>query len=358
MSFFMLINNFPLSSRYDLEPQKGVTVRVIEIYPGIFSLENSYDLDILNLHSNQTKFNEPEPHLDTVAEMILRNFVEPTELACFSAKDMSLRERLSRKSRNIFGDQICTKSTLTDGILSSISNGFGVRMTSTKKLFLIRHAVEHFPDLKVFFSRLFEFLGCGGYVYIEVPAFDINYSFGHHHSFWDEHFYYFTINGFTKYIHQLGCEIIWTETFYYPGEPCICALIKLSKLEKNQSNYQKETNGDFSKRVSRNISGWSDILSQFTSGSTSIHVIGSGHNSSNFLSQLPTYENIHIYDADPMKIGKFLPGSVYKIKDIKFFDINLSNRDLVIDTLAPYGGAAERLIPANHPFKKHILDHP
>lgn len=273
--------------------------------------------------------NEPEAHLDDIAEYI-EDACTFKSILCFSYKDRSLANRLTGH------DPLCTVNTLSgrDGLTSlspehltgtSISSISSIK--TTFDLIIIRHFLEHTSDPSALIKSLLELLKPGGCVYIEVPIIDQYIIQCNPLFLWEQHRVYFTAKSFLSFASDHIGPYSFHRIYGNDIEPCSCILVQKPALSANRvetttQHFGSERDMDCQLSTicdvsSRYIYDWMRYMNSYTG---KVAMFGVGHAAHRFIQITKSQNRINLLiDGDKSKRGLYLPGlfqPIFHITDI------------------------------------------
>ncbi len=189
-----------------------------------------------------------------------------------------------------------------------------VRERGQCDLLIARQVLEHVMDLRGFCDALRLVLKPGGYLLIEVPNAAMALAAPDYSSVWEEHVNYFTLESLTAYLARYGISILHNETTLFSGEI-------LTVLGRFQTEASSAASTKYLPELIRQIQSYQakwpifrDSLVAYlrehsrTGGRTVIYGAGCRACSLiNFTGISPFLECI--FDDEPSKQGKYMPGS-------------------------------------------------
>jgi len=275
--------------------------------------------------------NEPESHLDEIAERICST-CSPSSILCFSYKDHTLSERLLKTNPS------CQVKTLTGPDSLTASSPEYLTATSfypleavkaSFELILIRHFLEHTSEPYILISHLFRFLKPGGHIYVEVPLVDYFIERSNPLFLWEQHRIYFTNTLLHDFLLSASCSPVFHRMYGSDIEPSGCTLVTRCKLPQIVSGPAVPGDTQLSnlselpfkiKLLTYHFSeAWFNYLSSRTG---KLAIFGLGHASHRFIQFTRSQDIIHYYvDGDNAKAGLYLPGLPHPICSLGSIDL-------------------------------------
>ena len=300
----------------------------VKISSGILRLAKPQPDEYFKIDDQWPVSNEPEEHLDEIAERIL-NIFSPNSILCFSYKDNSLAERLYKMSSGCNISKLTGKDSLCNESPEHITASSLAPITTVKKTFdliLIRHFLEHTSDPSVLIENLSRMLNPGGYIYIEVPLIE-NFIENMNPLFlWEQHRVYFTNKSFLRFIESLYYETVVNKVYGSDIEPSSCTLIKkLESVPEESQRDELDPNREKLDSVIKEIcSEFKDCWSKYLySQAGKIAVFGIGHTAHRFIQITNAQDKIdYLIDGDINKKGFYLPGLPQEILHIANIDLS------------------------------------
>ncbi len=279
----------------------------------------------LKPHCDWITYNEPEPHLDGLADRILKMpGIGPNSAICgVSPKDESLLRRLRERGvknawgidpQNDLGESDSrafvetVQTRLTVGAASAIAAIHG-----PADLVIARHIFEHCHEPTEFFEALKTLAKPGGRVLIEVPDCERAMRDSDYIMLWEEHSLYLTAGTFRATIQTLGGAVEHFEEHPYALEN---SLVAVAKLDAKQEPSAKSR--DAALALARGFAAGLDEkrreLKSWAGGvldvGGKIAVFGAGHLGTVWVNLMGLGAQISCFiDDNPNKKGLRMPGS-------------------------------------------------
>jgi 2-polyprenyl-3-methyl-5-hydroxy-6-metoxy-1,4-benzoquinol methylase len=217
-------------------------------------------------------------------------------------------------------------------------------------LVLSRQVLEHVSDIKDFLLGVKALLHEDGYLILEVPDSEINFSMSDY-GIWEEHLNYFTKTTLTRILLEMGWEIVKWYRSIFSGwcQTLIVKPVRNQLKEKIEfarvgidSEVKEFTNwaSNYDKFKSRVFSQLDKIVGE----NGRIGLFGVGSRSLSTIYSLGLIDRVsEVYDDNVEKIGKFIPGTRLKIKDsaellkdridLILLGVNMENEAVILDRL-------------------------
>lgn len=293
-------------------------VQLIDPFPST-DLKPSYDW---------ITYNEPEKHLDNLADILsnLPNLNTNSAICGISFKDDTLLERmkvlgfskimrLDPKEDLGINDGWTGVETIQDRI--NLENAKAIINKNGKfDLIIVRHILEHAYNLPEFMRSIKELLDPDGYVVFEVPDCTNSLECFDYSSIWEEHTVYFTPNTFINCVTHGGFSVKHFEIFPYQMENCLVAIFRPTEENGNHSHNEKILQDEknraiaFSQDFSRKKTLMKSYFSEYKANIGKISFFGAGHTAIVFINIFGLNDYIEcIIDDNVNKQGLFMPGS-------------------------------------------------
>ncbi len=267
------------------------------------------------------------PHVTRQVELIGELFPELDEesnILEVGCNDGSFLEELQKRGyKNLRGVE-----PTHDGQQAAVEKGFSVKNAYYSErsartivneagkcdLFISRQMLEHVADLRDFQAAARTVLNPGSCVLIEVPDFDFILRELEYCAIWEEHVNYFTMDTLTRYLNDIGIEIVHAETAVFSG----VARFVLGKFTGGPFPVKQEIGltgagaeiKAFGTRWPRFKNTFTKFLDEHQRQGGRIGIYGGGCRGCsliNFSGAGPFLE--YCFDDQREKQGKFLPGS-------------------------------------------------
>lgn len=321
-------------------------------------------------------YNEPEPHLDALADQLMRLGLEKgARTLGVSFKDESLLARLERRG--------CAKGRVLDmqGDLGITTTGAGVeavqdQLTPQKaaelaarhgraRLVVARQILEHSFDLPGFLESLIRLAAADGLIIIEIPDCAGSFDKSDCCAIWEEHVVYFSEPTYRACLAQAGLELVHFQRAPYPMEDSLVAVARATgrpgaTLSASTRNAELARGRRFAAGIAARERALRETLAEFGKDGP-VALLGAGHLSCAFLN-FQKLEGLISFVADdhPKKKGLFMPGSRLPIlpsealleKGVKFclLGVNPNSENAVLERQRAFlerGGRIASIFPAS-----------
>lgn len=277
-------------------------------------------------------YNEPEGHLDRVAETLasLPGLTPGSVFGGVSFKDDTLLARMQRRG-------FATWRLDLRGDLGVIRNGCGAetiqdRLTVERAqkmaaqrgradVVIARHILEHAYDLRRFRAAARALARPGGYVLFEVPDCTLAFDKQDITTLWEEHIAYFTPATFRNTVTNGGAALLRYECHPYPFENCLVAVTQVPSDEPPQRPAPNVLAAEltranaFAASLPERRKSLRGFLTKFRREQGKIALFGAGHLACTWLHLLGLGDLIEfVADDNPHKQALFMPGSRLPIR--------------------------------------------
>ena len=231
------------------------------------------------------KTNEPEEHLDEIAEKISTEVKNP-KILCFSYKDESLAKRLKPKNEKhdiLFDEDYGIIKKSPDEIsFIDFKKAINVQLQNYN-LFIVRHYLEHFSRAEELLCSLAEEIKKieDIYAYIEVPDCGKFIQKKNPLFLWEQHKVYFTNASLRNQLNESKISIMHEGSYGSSIEPSLCYLV--CKENNNGIINTEKENSDIKnnlKKLNEYAKKWNEYLRKQKIPKI---LYGIGHNSDRFL---------------------------------------------------------------------------
>lgn len=277
-------------------------------------------------------YNEPEGHLDRVAETLtsLPGLAADSVFGGVSFKDDTLLARMQRRGfktwrlnqRDDLG--VTREGCGVETIQARLTVGRAQQIAAQRgraDVVIARHILEHAYDLRGLVAAMRTLARPGGYVVFEVP--DCTLAFDKHDvtTLWEEHLAYFTPATFRNTVTSGGAALSRYECHPYPFENCLVT------VTQSPSDKPSETPGtvafaqelaraqSFAASLPERCQSLRDFLAKFRRERGKIALFGAGHLACTWVHLLGLRDLIEfVADDNPHKQNLFMPGSRLPIR--------------------------------------------
>lgn len=272
-------------------------------------------------------YNEPEGHLDTVADKIaaLPGLTRASIFGAISFKDDTLLRRMRERGfastwrldpKADFGINEpgvgveAIQDRLTPAAARPIAAAHG-----RADVLLARHIFEHTHQPARFAAALKELTKPGGYVLMEVPDCERALGLCDYSTLWEEHVLYFTPVTFRQSFGQCGFSLISFDCYPYTLENSLMGIGRVES-EVHAKPPQDVLDGEtkraqhFSRSLAGSAERYRRFLADFARTRGPVAIFGGGHLACTFINLLGLKEYIEfVVDDHPRKRGLYMPGS-------------------------------------------------
>ncbi len=281
-------------------------------------------------------YNEPEPHLDSLAETIagLPGLTPQSGIWGVSFKDDSLLRRLEKLGfantyrLDMANDlKIQGKGAGVETVQEMIEPGVLEKLTNEKgkpQVVIARHIIEHAHDFNKFIKALYAMVQPGGYLVLEAPDCQRALESYDYTTIWEEHTLYFTPVTFKNIFHYYHLDNVYFQIFPYAFENSIVGIGKLGDdttghaLSTNEIQIELDRMAGFSDALNNHRGKLSHFLANFQKSKGSVALFGAGHLACAFINYLGVKDKISfVADDNPHKQGLYIPGSGIPIRPSK-----------------------------------------
>ena len=351
---------------------------------GTVQLESPVPVDEMRPRFDWIRYNEPESHLDAVADTIAKlPGLSPTStIGAITYKDESTLTRLNARGfPNTWlahiRDDLGVESNL--GGIESVQDKFTTKTAETlaakfgrPDVLLVRHVLEHSYDIHGLLRAARTLAKPGGYVMFEMPdcrkAFDrLDYT-----TVWEEHLFYFTPVTLRNAFAAAGFEVVFLDSFYSPQENILVAIVRPGEKPYTLPAAPAELNEELA-RTDRFVREFpmtrhriQSQLKTFARSRGKVAMLGAGHLSGAYINLYGLDEIMDcVADDNGKKQGLFMPGSQAPIvppsdlvgRDIKLclMSVRAEIEDAVVGTNKAFtdrGGVLASVFPES----KYALD--
>jgi 2-polyprenyl-3-methyl-5-hydroxy-6-metoxy-1,4-benzoquinol methylase len=306
-----------------------------------------HEIDETNFYTDyMTPSNwKSEPHISKLVEKIM-NLVKPDDLIIdIGCNDGKFLLELKRQDFTKLLGVEPTKNTAShaqDSGLKIVNSYFDINLAKALvkehgkfKLVVVRQVLEHIRDIRGFLQSARTLVDDGGFLIIEVPDSEINFSQSDY-GVWEEHLNYFTKTSLTRILESMGWEI---KTWYRSVFSGWCQTFIVTPSVTERKSINKLESAAFSPEVV-GFDSWSTNFTSFKKqaletinalvGETGrVGLVGVGSRSISTLFSLDLINRIATaHDDSQEKIGKYIPCTNLKITSTAL--VNDSDLDLVL----------------------------
>lgn len=337
----------------------------------------------LKPRSDWITYNEPEGHLDRLADTIAAapGLTNKSAICGVTFKDDSLLRRLRERGyartwrMDPQGDLgIGEAGVGVETIQDRLNKVTCARIAQTRgkaDLVIARHVWEHAADPAGFIDALQELMTPEGHLVLEVPDCERALASYDYSTMWEEHSLYFTPTTFRQSASLCGLPIEYYECFPYTLENSLVAISRLAqgtaraKLSETLLETEKRRGQEFAAGLPGQREKIGGCFARFREKQGKIAILGAGHLACTFVNLLQLKDHIDcLVDDNPHKRGSYMPGSRLPIyesralieRNIKLclLSVNAESEDRVIEKNKAFtdaGGIFHSIFPAS----KHAL---
>lgn len=182
---------------------------------------------------------------------------------------------------------------------------------------ILRHVLEHIPDLQDFFKSMDLLLGEKKLLFIEVPNFAEALKYRDCSTIWEEHPNYFTFETMIALLNRRGYSVVDSKLYDFSGGS-MCVLVrkeeKRGKLEINNDKSYLPVYEQFSHNVQMYALKLRKVLKTLKEKDYEIYLYGTGARACTLVNGLGIEEIDCAIDDQEEKQGYYMPGCRLKIK--------------------------------------------
>jgi hypothetical protein len=295
---------------------------------GAVQLESPVPVDEMRPKFDWIVYNEPESHLDAVADQIakLSGLSPAAAIGGITYKDESTLKRLNARGfpntwlahirddlgvESNLGGIESVQDKLTTATAERLANKYG-----RPDVLLVRHVLEHSYDIHQTLRTARAVVKPGGYVMFEMPdcrkAFDrLDYT-----TVWEEHLFYFTPVTLRQCFAAAGFEVVSLNSYYYSQENVLVAIVRPAEkpyaLPAGADDLKDELarSDRFVREFPATRHRIQTQLKTFAKTRGKVAMLGAGHLSGACINLYGLDEIVDfVADDNAKKHGLFMPGS-------------------------------------------------
>ncbi len=310
-------------------------------------------------------YNEPEGHLDALAEVIrgLPGITADSVVCGVSYKDDSTLARLEKLGmRNTWrldagaawgiNRPRVEVETIQDRLTPAAADSLLARHPRPEVV-LARHILEHAHQPSRFAQALQRLVHPQGYVVFESPDCGPALDNFEYTTLWEEHILYFTPGTFRRSLESLGFSVFRYESYPYPFENSLVGIVHPSGVSSPapRSGPPPWSEINRGRAFADQFPSWHaafrETLARHRAQKGKIALMGAGHLACTFLNLFEAGEFIDfVADDNPHKQGLFMPGSRLPIHGSEA----LLSEDITLCLLSVGTGSEERVLRNNEAF--------
>jgi hypothetical protein len=273
-------------------------------------------------------YNEPEGHLDRLADVIARlPGLTPTSIiGGLTYKDDStlrrLRERGFPKTWRVdpqtdlgLPQANAGVEAVQDRVNPEIARDV-VRTHGRADVLLVRHILEHAHDVSHFLAGLKELVQPEGYIIFEMPDATRALEKYDYSAVWEEHVVYFTRHTIQRCFALNGLDLVHFESFPYPLEDSLVGIVKPGAGAEPRWATAAVLTAEtaralrYFKTLERQRQRYRSYFADYRHRTGKIALLGAGHLACTFINLLELKAQIEfVVDDNPHKANLFMPGS-------------------------------------------------
>jgi len=329
----------PLSLGYC---QQCSTIQLVERMP----------IDVVRPRYDWLTYNEPEGHLDDVAEKLkkLPGIDSNSRMLGTTYKDQSTLDRMAKLGitpgkciqeddfdglEHPFGLETIQRSLCDSQTMDSLKSRYG-----SIDLLIVRHIIEHAISAKKLLTKMSQLLTPEGYMVLEMPDSAHIFHADNHAFIWEEHISYFTEESIHKLAAHAGAEVVWVNRYSYPYEDSLVFVLKFTGETNKQVLVEDEIRAtskrleSFADTLAKKHDYWHKTLTTYKKEGNPVAIFGGGHLAAKFINFLQLGDLIDcVIDDHPKKSGLVMPGS--RLPIVPSSELQTRGIQTCISTLSP-----------------------
>lgn len=275
------------------------------------------------------RYNEPEKHLDELADRIcaLPGLVASAACACgLSYKEDTLLARLTSlgmgttwridPANDLGITDPCAGMETLQTRLKKESVPELLRRHERPDIIVARHAIEHTYDTIAFFEFLTSLVKPRGYVVLEVPDCGLLMESADYTMMWEEHTIYFTPETLQRSLSFGGLSLVHYGQYPNGHEAALVVIAQTGdkddtpRISKEQLSREVDRARRFAKQYDVQRKALRRVLEDYSKDGGKIALFGAGHLACTFLNLMGVADRIDfVIDDSPNKKGLFMPGA-------------------------------------------------
>jgi len=295
---------------------------------GTLQLESPVPVDEMRPQFDWISYNEPESHLDEVAQVLTRlSGVSPeSTIGGLTYKDESTLKRLNRLGfpntwladaredlgvESPLGGIESIQDRLTIPTAARLADKFG-----RPDVLLVRHVLEHSYDIHEVLRSTWALAKPGGYVLFEMPDARKALERSDYTTVWEEHLFYFTPATLRQCFATAGFEVAYLNRFYYSQEDVLVAVVTPAAnsyplpLSVQELGFEIDRADRFIRSFPRVRDRIRGTVGGFARGRGKVAMLGAGHLSGAFINLYGLEGMVDfVADDNTKKHGLYMPGS-------------------------------------------------
>lgn len=271
------------------------------------------------------RYNEPEGHLDALAEAIRSRYAvgADTVVCGVSSKDDTLLQRLEKlgAGRTWRVDLAADLDVAAPGAgLETIQDRLSPERAAAlatrhgaADVVIARHIFEHAYDLRRFATAVVALAKPGGLVVFETPDCSASFAAGDCTVVWEEHLVYLTPGSYRGLVTASGLGVVDEFVYPYPYENSLVIVASASQGARTpvvDLAAERQLTADFARKVDARRTRVRRWLRDIREAGAVVAMFGAGHLACTFLRMMDVADEIDcVIDDHPRKQGLFMPGS-------------------------------------------------
>lgn len=269
------------------------------------------------------QYNEPERHLDALADWLVKGNLFPAPrsgVLGLTYKDDTLLRRLEERGWGA-GGRLDPRLDLAiedpnaglETLGGALDGACGRRLAAARgkaSVVVGRHLFEHLFSTEAFFACLDELLEPGGLLLLEVPDCERSLQLKDYTMIWEEHLAYFTPATFAEALSQQNYSLLHLHNYPLAMENSLVGVWRKGSADQSRSAIPVE---EERKRFDAYREAFPDTRAAVREFARqcepSLGLLGAGHLACTFLNLMELQHTVRaIYDDNPHKLGLCLPG--------------------------------------------------
>lgn len=318
-------------SRPESENKFQVALSICEFCATV-QLSKAFPLNEIIPIYDWVTYNEPEDHLDEIADFISQTISSNSKICGVSFKDDTLLKRLENSGfRNQIRIKLEDLGKETGGVetvqycLTHKKAENIVKINGKFDLIIARHILEHAYNIQEFVDILKSMLTDNGIIVFEVPDYTKSIEMLDYSSIWEEHLVYFTPATIQLFLSKNGLKINHLKVCPYPSENVIVIFTQKGESEYSIPGKTIIQEIDRAEKFAFKYKTTKENIKKYLSCKTRIAVFGAGHSACFLVNSFELKDQIDYFiDDDINKQGLFMPGShILIVGSNKLSDIDI-----------------------------------
>jgi len=327
----------PLCNRFKTDPNEHEFYHPLILGQcqncGLIQLPNPVPPEEIIPRVEWLKYNEPEGHLDDLADILCNIEDLPKKPVAFGItyKDDSLLKRIkgTKFDKTFRIDPKIDLGITKQGIASETIIPMLTKETvkglvekyGQADLIVARHILEHAPDTQKFLESIKQLLKPGGYIVFEVPDCSLQLRTCDYTMIWEEHMLYFVPDTLKNSFNYTPFKLSLYKKYLYPVENSLVAIVRQTNDDSDQADInisvskQLSVGQNYANNFSKNKTIVQQYIKNYKESTGRISVFGAGHLSIMYINLMEIKDYIaFIVDDDPNKQSIYMPGSSLSVK--------------------------------------------